>query len=296
MEEEYTKYMKSQFQDAFNAFSPAPKSEEIAGIINKAGANHHEELTRTKATANFVHSCMDLTLLTGLDSTEDIYRLVHGVNEVDDNNPDILPVASICVYPNFVKVVRENLTAEGVRVTSVAGGFPSAQTFSEIKIAEIGLAVADGADEIDVVLPLGDFMMGNYLEVVDQLKEMKEATRDATYKVILETGALKTPENIQRAAILALFSGADFIKTSTGKEYPGATLEAAVVMSLVLKQYHKLYGHKRGIKISGGVRTFEQAVEYLCVVREILGEEWFTPELFRFGASSLEKDLFKVLG
>ena len=294
MEEEYGKQMNSQFQDAFNAFEKAPSAEEIASIINKARANHHEVLS-TKATANLVHSCMDLTLLTSLDSTEDIYRLVQGVNEVDDNHPDILPVASICVYPNYAKVVKENLTAEGVKVTAVAGGFPSTQTFPEIKVAEIGLAVQDGADEIDVVLPLGDFMMGNYLEVVDQLKEMKEACREATLKVILETSALKTPENIQRASILALFSGADFIKTSTGKDYPGASLEAGVVMALVLKQYYKLYGVKRGLKIAGGVRNFEQAVDYLSIVKEILGDEWLTPELFRFGATSLEKDLFKIL-
>lgn len=294
MEEEYGKHMKSQFQEAFNSFEAAPTTEEIAAIITKAKANHHDALN-TKAVANFAHSCMDLTLLTSLDSTEDLYRLVQGVNEVDDNNPDILPVASICVYPNYAKVVKENLTAEGVKVTAVAGGFPSAQTFPEIKIAEISLAVADGADEIDVVLPLGDYMMGNYLEVVDQLKEMKEACKEATLKVILETSALKTPENIQRASILALFSGADFIKTSTGKDYPGASLEAAVVMARVLKQYQKLYGIKRGLKIAGGVRNFEQAIEYLCVVKEILGEEWMTPELFRFGATSLEKDLFKLL-
>ena len=294
MEEEYGKQMKSKFQEAFNAFETAPTTEEIAAIITKAKANHHEYFT-TKAWANKAHSFMDLTLLTSLDSTDDVYRLVQGVNETDDNHPDILPVASICVYPNYAKTVKENLTAEEVRVTSVAGGFPSAQTFPEVKIAEIGLAVADGADEIDVVLPLGDFMMGNYLEVVDQLKEMKDACKSSTLKVILETSALKTPENIQRASILSLFSDADFIKTSTGKDYPGASLEAAVVMARVLKQYDRLYGKKRGLKIAGGVKTFEQAIDYMCVVKEILGEEWLTPELFRFGATSLEKDLFKIL-
>ena len=294
MEEEYSKQMKSKFQEAFNALETAPTAEEIASLIAKAKANHHDYFN-TKEWANKAHSFMDLTLLTSLDSTDDVYRLVQGVNETDDNHPDIRPVASICVYPNYAKTVRENLTAEGVKVTAVAGGFPSAQTFPEVKIAEIGLAVADGADEIDIVIPLGDFMIGNYLEVVDQLKEMKEACKDATLKVILETSALKTPENIQRASILSLFSDADFIKTSTGKDYPGASLEAAVVMARVLKQYEKLYGKKRGLKIAGGVKTFEQAIEYMSVVKEILGEEWLTPELFRFGATSLEKDLFKIL-
>ena len=294
MEEEYGKQAQNQFREAFNAFAPAPSAEEIAALISKAKVNHHDAFC-DKNAANLAHSCMDLTLLTSLDSSDDVYRLVSGVNDTDDNFPAILPVASICVYPNYAATVKENLTAEGVKVTAVAGGFPSAQTFPEVKIAEIGLAVHDGADEIDVVLPLGDFMMGNYLEVVDQLKEMKEACGPAILKVILETSALKTPENIQRAAILALFSGADFIKTSTGKDYPGASLEAAVVMALVLRQYYKLYGRKQGLKIAGGVRTFEQAQDYLCVVKEILGDEWLTPRLFRFGATSLEKDLFKIL-
>ena len=294
MEKAYQQHLKGQFQEAFEAFAPAPTNEEIAAAINKAKANHHDHFNN-KAGANLAHSFMDLTLLTSLDSTDDIYRLVQGVNETDDNHPDILPVASICVYPNYAKVVKENLTAEGVKVTAVAGGFPSAQTFMEVKVAEINLAVADGADEIDVVLPLGDFMIGNYLEVVDQLKEMKEACKGATLKVILETSALKTPENIQRASILALFSGADFIKTSTGKDYPGASLEAGYVMARVLKQYHEMYGEKRGLKIAGGVRNMEQAIEYLSIVKEVLGDEWLKPELFRFGATSLEKDLFKLL-
>lgn len=214
---------------------------------------------------------------------------------MDESNPSILPVASICVYPNFVHTVKESLTTEGVRITAVAGGFPSAQTFMEIKVAEISLAIADGADEIDIVLPLGAFMNGNYEEVKDQLDEQREACHGHTLKVILETGALQTPQNIHRASIMALFCGADFIKTSTGKGYPGASFEAAYIMAKVLKAYYEKYGKKCGLKVSGGIRTTDDAVKYLCIVKAVLGDEWLTPELFRFGASSLEGSTLKML-
>lgn len=285
---------KSKFQEAFDAFTPVLSSEQIQAEIKKL-IDHHYDGLNNKQTLKFLHSVIDLTSLGAEDNIDQIYNFVKGVNELDDSNPEISPVASICVYPNFAKIVREALTVEDVKVCCVSGGFPSSQTFPEIKVAETSLALADGADEIDIVMHLGNFFSGDYKAVTDEIQELRDVTKGHALKVILETGALKTPENIQRASILALFSDADFIKTSTGKGYPGASLEAAYVMCSVLKQYHEKFGFKRGFKVSGGVRTTEEALQYLCIVKGILGEEWMTNELFRVGASSLEGDLLKHL-
>lgn len=292
--EHHHQVWKSKFEEAFNAFKPALTQEEIQGEIKKLIETHYDALNH-RDTINFLHSVIDLTSLGSEDNTDQIYNFVKSVNDLDDTNPTILPVASICVYPNFAKTVREALMVEGVHVCCVSGGFPSSQTFQEIKVAETSLAIADGADEIDIVLHIGNFFSGDYQAITDEIEELREVTRDKVLKVILETGALKTPENIQRASILSLFSGADFIKTSTGKGYPGASLEAAYVMCSVLKQYHDKYGVKRGFKVSGGVRTTEEAIKYLCIVKGMLGEEWMTNELFRIGASSLEADLLMHL-
>ena len=286
--------MKSKFQEAFEAFQPVADAATIKAEIKKM-VDHHSAKLNNHETINFLHSTIDLTSLSSEDNEDKIYQFTQQVNKLDDDNPSIKPVASICVYPNFVKTVRETLTVEGVHVCAVSGGFPSSQTFSEVKVAETLLAVQDGADEIDIVLHVGNFLAGNNAAVCDEIEELREATKGKILKVILETGALQTPENIQRASILALFSGADFIKTSTGKGYPGASLEAAYVMAQVLKEYHQKYGQKRGLKVSGGVRTTEEAIHYLSIVLGVLGDEWFCNNLFRIGASSLEKDILKSL-
>lgn len=286
--------LKSKFQDAFEQFDSAPSMEEVQLELKKIFDTHYESLY-TRDMVNLIHSCIDLTSLESTDDEDSIYAFVQKVNELDENNPSIRPVASICVYPNFVHTVKEHLTVEGVHVTSVAGGFPSAQTFMEVKVAEISLAIADGADEIDVVLPIGSFLKGNYQEVKDQLDEQREACKEHTLKVILETGALQTPENIQRASIISLFCGADFIKTSTGKGYPGASFEACYLMAKVLRAYYDKFGKKCGLKVSGGIRTTDDAIKYLCIVKAVLGDEWMTPTLFRYGASSLEGSTLKML-
>lgn len=285
--------MKSKFQEAFDAFS-IPNEEQVKIEIKKLMDQYYDSLNN-REVINFLHNCIDLTSLSSEDNEDQIYHFTQQVNKLDDDNPSIKPVASICVYPNFVKVVKDNLAAEGVNVCAVSGGFPSSQTFMEVKVAETSLAIQDGADEIDIVLHIGNFLSGDYQAVCDEIEELRDVTRDRVLKVILETGALQKLDNIQRASILALFSGADFIKTSTGKSYPGASLEAAYVMATVLKEYYKKYGNKRGLKISGGVRTTEEALQYLCIVRGVLGEEWMTNKLFRIGASSLEKDILKSL-
>jgi deoxyribose-phosphate aldolase len=216
------------------------------------------------------------------------------VNDFEGSLPDVENVAAICVYPNFVATVKEALQAD-VKIASVAGGFPASQTFAEVKVAEVGLAVIDGADEIDIVLNCGEFFDKNFDEVCEEITELKDACREAHLKVILETGLLKTAKNIHTASVLAMYSGADFIKTSTGKVYAGATPEAVVVMCETIKQYHQLFGKKIGIKVSGGVRTADEAVQYYTIVKEILGKEWLTSEYFRIGASSLADNLLKAL-
>lgn len=285
---------KSKFEEAFEKFTIPTSPEEIQAKVEECVDKHYDAL-RNRDTVNLVHSMIDLTSLSSEDTEDSIYRLVDQVNKLDDSRPDITPVASICVYPNMVHVVKEHLMVERTRITSVAGGFPSSQTFSEIKVAEVALAVHDGADEIDVVLPVGPFLAGEYGMVSDELMEQRDAAKDAVLKVILETGALKDPEEIAKASVLALYCSADFIKTSTGKGYPGASLEAVYVMAEIVRQYHELFGEQRGIKAAGGVRTTEEALKYLCVIKEVLGEDWLTPDLFRFGATSLEADTLKYL-
>ncbi|MDD4114724.1 MAG: deoxyribose-phosphate aldolase, partial [Massilibacteroides sp.] len=199
-------------------------------------------------------------------------------------------------YPIFVETVKQALTAQEVSIAAVSAGFPSSQTFQEVKIAETSLAVMNGANEIDIVLNLGYFMEENYEELTEEIDEIKEACRDAKLKVILETGALVTAELIQKAAILAMYSGANFLKTSTGKGFPGATPEAVYTLCQTIKTYYELTGTKIGIKVSGGVKTTEEAVAYYCIVKEVLGEEWINKALFRIGASGLLSNIEHRLG
>jgi deoxyribose-phosphate aldolase len=192
--------------------------------------------------------------------------------------------------------VKEALTAQGVKIACVSAGFPASQTFIEVKIAETALAVAGGADEIDIVLNVSEFLSGNYEEVCEEIDELKQACRQAHLKVILETGALKTASNIKKASILALYSGADFLKTSTGKVYAGASLEAAYVMCIAIREYYAKTGRKVGFKSSGGISETEEAVKYYTIVKEVLGEEWCSNEYFRIGASRLANNLLQSIG
>ncbi|WP_080902699.1 deoxyribose-phosphate aldolase [Parabacteroides sp. Marseille-P3160] len=281
-----------KYQEAFSKFSPFETGVNLTNKTNQI-IEKNSQKNFTPEVLKSIYECIDLTTLTSLDSRESVWKFVDKVNDFEGTRPDVSNVAAICVYPNLVETVKQALTTQDVKIASVAGGFPSSQTFTEIKIAEVSMAVAAGADEIDVVLNLGYFMEEAYEELTDELSEIKESCRGAKLKVILETGALQTPENIQKASVLALYSGADFIKSSTGKSYPGATLEAAYVICEVLKQYAELTGNKKGIKLSGGIRTAEDAVNYYTIVKEILGDEWLNSDLFRIGASSLAGDILK---
>ena len=243
----------------------------------------------------FLFNCIDLTTLRATDSPRSVADFTERVNAFEEEHPEMKNVAAICVYPNFAQVVRAVLEVSSVDIACVAGGFPSSQTFPEVKVAEVALAVEGGADEIDIVLNVGYFLDGDYEGLCDEIAEIKHSCRDARLKVILESGALKTAENIRNAAILSMYSGADFIKASTGKEYPGADLQAAYVMCQCIKEYYEKTGRMVGFKPAGGVRTPEDAVGYYCIVREVLGEKWLTNEFFRLGASGLANNLLTAI-
>lgn len=285
----------NKYQQAFDKFEAIGSIEEVSEQV-KTLLEKQENTNFTPEVLKQIHGFIDLTSLTSIDTKESIWKLVDKVNDFEGTRPDLPNVAAICTYPLFVETVKEALSAQEVKVVSVAGGFPSSQTFMEIKIAETAMAVMQGADEIDVVMNLGYFLEENYDELAEELQEIKESCRNAKLKVILETGALLSPENIRKATILAIYSGADFIKTSTGKGYPGATPEAVYTMCKVLKKYHSITGKRVGIKIAGGIRTAEEAVRYYTIVKEILGTDWLNKELFRIGASSLIEDLEQRLG
>ncbi|MDY9917886.1 deoxyribose-phosphate aldolase [Porphyromonadaceae bacterium KH3R12] len=283
----------NKYSKAINTHPFMLTDEEVTKKVNDLLAEKYSE-NNNSAVYRKLYSCIDLTSLNSTDSNESIWKFVEKVNSFDGSNPEMDNVAAICVYPNFAHTVKEALTAD-VKIACVAGGFPSSQTFNEIKIAETSLAVADGADEIDVVINVGKFLEGEYEEMCEELTEIKEACRHASLKVILETGALQNVKNIHDAAILALYSGADFLKTSTGKGYPGASPEAAYVICQAILSYHAKTGKKIGLKMSGGIATTEDAVKYYTIVKEILGEEWCNNTLFRLGASRLADDLLSQI-
>ncbi|OPZ11691.1 MAG: Deoxyribose-phosphate aldolase [Bacteroidetes bacterium ADurb.BinA261] len=262
---------------------------KVAELINEKYAENNN-----KQVYKLLYSCIDLTSLNGTDTREHIWKMVQQVNDFEGTNPEIDNIAAICVYPNFAKTVREALTAD-VQIACVSGGFPTSQTFTETKIAETALAVMDGADEIDIVINLGLFFGEEYEEMCEEIDEIKFACHEAKLKVILETGALKTATNIHNAAILSMYSGADFIKTSTGKIYEGATLEAAYVMCHAIKSYYDKTKTKIGFKVAGGVSSVEDAVKYYTIVKEILGNEWCNKDLFRIGTSRLANTLLKAI-
>lgn len=269
---------------------------KVAEAVKKIIGEHFDE-NNNHDVYKFLFNTIDLTTLKATDSPQSVATFTERVNAFDEEHPELKNVAAICVYPNFAQVVRTVLEVSDVEVACVSGGFPSSQTFIEVKVAETALAVEGGADEIDIVLNVGNFLDGDYEEVCDEISELKEACRNARLKVILETGALKTAANIKAASVLALYSGADFLKTSTGKEFEGASLEAAYVMCQAIKEYHQTTGRMVGFKASGGVSTTEEAVKYYTLVKEVLGEEWLTNEYFRIGASRLANNLLSdILG
>ena len=286
--------MEDKYHQAIAESKVTEDDAAVKAAVDKILAENLKE-NMNEEVYKFLFNCIALTTLRSTDSPRSVADFVERVNDFDNEHPEMKNVAAICVYPNFSQVVRTVLEVSDVDIACVAGCFPSSQSFLEVKVAEVALAVEGGADEIDIVLNLGNFLDGDYEEVCDEISELKHSCREARLKVILEAGALKTAANIKAASILSMYSGADFIKTSTGKEYPGADLQAAYVMCQCIKEYYEKTGRMVGFKPAGGVRTPEEAVSYYCIVKEVLGEQWLTNEYFRIGASGLANNLLSAI-
>ena len=287
---------QSKYDDALSRYDILLDDAEVAArtaeIIEK-----NRDRYDTPEVKRFLFNCIDLTTLRCEDNDESVMRFTQNVNRLGEEHPELKNVAAICVYPNFAEIVRDTLEVEDVQIACVAGGFPSSQTFTEVKIAETAMALSEGATEIDIVISVGKFLAGDYEAMCDEIEEIKDACKTHRLKVILETGALRTAANIKKASILAMYAGADFIKTSTGKQQPAATPEAAYVMCHAIKEYYEQTGRRVGFKPAGGLNTVADALTYYTIVREVLGEEWLNNFYFRLGTSRLANLLLSdILG
>lgn len=262
--------------------SDADVQSRVATLIEKRVPTNN-----TLAVKKLLFNCIDLTTLNSTDSDESVMRFTEKVNQFENEFPDLTNVAAICVFPNFAEVVKDTLEVENVKIACVSAGFPSSQTFIEVKIAETAMALLEGADEIDIVISIGKFLSGDYEGLCEEIMELKDTCKEHHLKVILETGALKSAENIKKTSLLAMYAGADFIKTSTGKQQPAATPQAAYVMCEAIKEYFDQTGNKIGFKPAGGINTVNDALVYYTIVKEVLGEDWLNNELFRLGTSRL---------
>lgn len=280
----------SKYQDALRKYHTCLDDEEVASKVKKL-INEKVEVNNTQEIKKFLFNSVELTSLNVTDNDTHILKMVEKVNKFDSDYPELGHVATICVYPNFAGIVHDTLENENVEIACVSGCFPSAQSFPEVKMAETMMALHDGATEIDMVLSVGKFLDEDYEGVCDEIQELKAACKDRKLKVILETGALKSAALIKKASILAMYAGADYIKTSTGKISPAATPEAAYVMCEAIKEYYKETGIQVGFKAAGGLKTPMDAVIYYTIVKEILGRKWLTNEWFRLGTSSLANKL-----
>ncbi|WP_418992221.1 deoxyribose-phosphate aldolase [Alistipes sp.] len=283
-----------EYANHLNEYAPAPSAEEVDREV--ARIREASRRNRTTEVYKLCFSAIDLTTLLCTDSTTSVTAFARKAVEFYEKYPAIPNVASICIYPAFVETVGLAVDPTPMRITSVAGGFPAAQTFLEVKALEVAMAVENGADEVDIVLNVGRMLTGEYDEAANEVEVIRaETSDDVVLKVIIESGALKTPELIRKASLLSMFAGADFIKTSTGKIDVAATPEAAVVMCQAIRDYYEKTGRKVGFKAAGGVRTAEDAALYYTIVEEILGPEWLTTDLFRIGASSAANNLLSAI-
>ena len=276
----------SKYEEALQKYNCNLSDQEVAEAVKKLIEEKVPE-NDTLEIKKFLMGSVELTSLSTTDSDQSIMAFTEKVNQFDDAYPNLPHVATICVYPCFASVVSNTLDVEGVEIACVSGGFPSSQAVIEVKVAETALAVKDGATEIDIVMPVGKFLSGDYEGVCDDISELKGACGDKAMKVILETGCLKTASNIKKASILSMYAGADYIKTSTGKLSPAATPEAAYVMCQAIKEYYDETGIQIGFKPAGGLNTVTDALIYYTIVKEILGEQWLTNKWFRLGTSRL---------
>lgn len=287
---------KSKYEEALSKYNLQVSDDEVREAVKKIIAEKVHE-NDTPEVKKFLMGSVELTTLKTTDSEESVMAFTERVNQFDEAYPTLPHVATICVYPCFASIVNDTLEVDGVEIACVSGSFPSSQALIEVKVAETALALKDGATEIDIVMPVGKFLSGDYEGVADEIGELKAVCGERKMKVILETGCLKTAENIKRASILAMYAGADYIKTSTGKLEPAATPEAAYVMCRAIKEYYDETGIQIGFKPAGGINSVMDALIYYTIVKEVLGEKWLTNQWLRFGTSRLANMLLsEILG
>lgn len=278
--------IKNKYEQALSKYNCEVNEAEVAAAVKKIVAERVPK-NNTDEVKRFLFSCVCMTTLTTQDSEESVLKLVEKVNQFAHDYPDMPHVATVVTYPRFARLVAESLEVEGVIPTVVSGAFPSSQALIEIKVAETKLAVQDGAENVDIVMHVGEFLAGDYETVCDEIWEQKAACGDVPMKVILETGDLLNMSNVKKASILSMYAGADYIKTSTGKEKVGATPEAVYVMCQAIKEYYEQTGIMVGLKPAGGINTVQDAITYYSIVEEVLGEKWLTNYYFRLGTSRL---------
>jgi deoxyribose-phosphate aldolase len=286
----------SRIEEALKKYNVDVNDDEVKAAVQKLIAEKVPQ-NDTLEVKKFLMGSVELTTLKSTDSETSVMAFTEKVNQFEEAYPTLPHVATICVYPKFAKVVSETLEVEGVEVACVSGSFPSSQSLIEVKTIETQLAIKDGATEIDIVMPVGSMLEGDYETVVDEIQQQKEACGEHDMKVILETGCLKTAKNIKIASILSMYAGADYIKTSTGKEQPAATPEAAYVMCQAIKEYYDQTGIQIGFKPAGGLNSVMDALIYYTIVKEVLGEKWLTNKFLRLGTSRLANLLLsEVIG
>ena len=277
---------KSKYDQALSKYNTILDDEEIRQTVQKIIMEKVPE-NDTPEVKKFLMGSVELTSLHTTDSEESILAMTERVNDFDSAYPELPHVATICVYPCFANIVAQSLEVDGVEVAVVSGAFPSSQTFMEVKTIETALAIKDGATNVDIVMPVGKFLSGDYEGLCDDINELKQTCGEGPMKVILETGDLKIASNMKKAAILSMYAGADYIKTSTGKEKVSATPEAAYVMCQAIKEYYDETGIQIGFKPAGGINTVMDAIIYYTIVKEVLGKKWLTNYYFRLGTSRL---------
>lgn len=290
---EHTK-QKSKYEEALAKYNCELNDAEVNAAVKKIISERVAENDNLDVK-KFLMGSIELTTLKTTDSDESVLAFTERVNQFDEEYGDLPHLATICVYPCFARTVSETLEVDGVEVACVSGSFPSSQAAIEVKIAETALALRDGATEIDIVMPVGKFLSGDYEGVCDDINELKQVCGDKAMKVILETGCLKTASNIKKASILSMYAGADYIKTSTGKLEPAATPEAAYVMCQAIKEYYDETSIQVGFKPAGGINSVMDALIYYTIVKEVLGEKWLTNKWFRLGTSRLANMLLSEI-
>ena len=277
---------QSKYEEMLKLYDTQVNDADVQAAVAQITAEKVPQ-NNTHEVKKFLLGSIELTTLSTADTEEKVLQMVEKVNQFDRDYPDLPHVAAICVYPVFTELVSNSLEVDGVAITNVSGNFPSSQARMEVKVAETQLAIADGATEIDIVMPVGKFLSEDYEGVCDDINELKQACGNMPMKVILETGDLGNGSNIMKAALLSMYAGADYIKTSTGKEKVSATPEAAYVMCQAIKAYYEKTGIQIGFKPAGGINSVMDAIIYYTIVKEVLGEKWLTNQWFRMGTSRL---------